>query len=82
MTNMCNVHTLSVCSLNLILAMVVLLHGELVKVISEVIGSCRVRIPIRINWIRGSRAVGGVVGGGSGECGQLPLLVPTIIAGT
>ena len=82
MTNMCNAHTLSIGGLNLILPLVALPHGELVKIIGEVVRRRRIRIPGRIYRVGWSGTIGGVVGGGHGQGGKLTILVSPIIAST
>jgi hypothetical protein len=57
MANMMNMHTSTVCRMNLITAIVVLLHGELVKTVGEVIGRARVHVPPGIYVVGGSLAM-------------------------
>ena len=47
-TNMTNFHTFSVCSVNLIVAVVLVVDGQLVELVGEVIGGASVQIPVGI----------------------------------
>jgi hypothetical protein len=48
MTNIMNTHTCSICSVDVLIAGVGLLGGELVELMRDVMSSSRVRIPRRI----------------------------------
>src|SRR6266542_1391405 len=49
MTNMRNLQTCTICYVNLILAIVVLMHGEAVQVVGEVVGGTRVEVPVLVS---------------------------------
>jgi hypothetical protein len=51
MTNMANAHTFSVCRMDLIAAVVLLLHGELVKLTGDVIGGIGISVPVGVHSI-------------------------------
>ena len=78
LANVMNMHTFPVCSVNLVGAVVVLLHRELVKVISEVIGGARVHVPPWINIV--GRSLAGMTLSGSSS--NLTIHVATIIVVT
>ena len=73
MANMMNLHTIAVCGVDLISAAVVLLHGQLVELVGEVVSGARVHVPPGINRIRGGMSVAmailamGVCGGSSSD---------------
>ena len=52
MTNMIYLHTFTICVVDLIMATVLLVHGDLFKLIGDVICGSRVNVPIGINSIR------------------------------
>jgi predicted secreted protein len=52
MTNMTNAHTLSICHVNLLMALVLLSHGELVELTDDVVGGASVAIPIGVHALR------------------------------
>ena len=54
--NVMNMHTVPVCSVNLIGDSVVLLHRELVKVIGKMISGAHVHVPAWINIVGASLA--------------------------
>jgi hypothetical protein len=56
MTNMTNAHTLSIGCVNLLTALVLLSHGELVDLTSDVVGGAGVAVPI------GAHAIGHCIG--------------------
>ena len=76
MTNMCNAHTLTIGGLNMILAVVGLLHGELVEVVGEVISCPRIRILVGVDGVGRSAATMM----SHGESSQLSIHVPAVIA--
>jgi hypothetical protein len=51
-TNTWNVHTCPVCSMDLIMAGVVIMHSQLVEVPGDMVGGARVHVPM-IVWTRG-----------------------------
>jgi hypothetical protein len=51
MTNMTNAHTLPICRMDLITALVLLLHGELVELTGDVVGGAGVAIPIGVHAV-------------------------------
>ena len=81
MTNMCNAHTCSIGSLDMVLSTVGLLHGEFVEVVGEMICSPRISIPVGINRV-GGRGRGRAATAGNGESSQLTIHVPAVVAST
>jgi hypothetical protein len=61
MTNMMDMHTCSVCGVDLVIAPIAFLHGELVKLGGEVVSCTRVHIPAGIDVVGGSVATRAVV---------------------
>ena len=55
---MMNMHTMPVCRMNLVTAVVVLLHRELVELIGEVVGGSGVHVPSRVDIVGGCLAMG------------------------
>jgi hypothetical protein len=50
-TNMLYCHTLPICRMDLIIATIILPHGELVEVASDVVGSSTVSVPRRVKIV-------------------------------
>jgi hypothetical protein len=55
-TNINNVYTYTVCHLNLVIATVMLMHGELLQFPSDVIGGPRIEVPVGIRRVDGSHS--------------------------
>src|SRR4051812_47284652 len=51
MTNMLDVHTCAIGRVDLIMAIVPLLHGELIQLTSDVVGGARVTIPVGVDTV-------------------------------
>jgi hypothetical protein len=51
LANMMNLHTFTVGSVNLVMAMVGLPHGELVEVVGEVVRSSRIGVPAGVDGV-------------------------------
>jgi hypothetical protein len=78
MANMMDMHTVSVCRMNLVGAGVVFLHGELIKMIGEVVGGARVHVPPMINIVGCSLASTTAMCGSS--CNLTVHVSPIIVA--
>jgi hypothetical protein len=61
MTNMMDMHTCSVCGVDLVIATIAFLHGELVKLGGEVVSRARIHIPAGVDVVGGSVATRVVV---------------------
>ena len=55
---MLNTHACSTCGIDLIGPMVLVCHGEFVKITRDVVGCTRVNIPIGVNTVRVGSSVG------------------------
>ena len=51
MTNVTDPHTFTVVSVDLVFAMIFLLHGDLLEFVGDVVGSTTVNIPVCVNSI-------------------------------
>jgi hypothetical protein len=61
MTNMMDMHTCSVCGVDLVIATIAFLHGEFVKLDGEVVSCTGIHIPAGVDVVGGSVAAHGVV---------------------